>query len=219
MGREQRGVPPRAPGSRHRDHECQDGTVRAAAVMHVTSMRPSRDKFGMGLASRRGSPTSFSTAAIHLVIFFHLSHSSNLLLWIFSHPPLGCSSYSSACLSSSSLQTYRILDVCGLFVLHKYTCHVFFLFIIYYIIQDLLWNATANLSQCSFQREQKYSFPAESLTSAPTSHNAASTSRRTDSVGQWEETSRRVSGAGGPRSTGTNVFASEEAKQVSHADS
>lgn len=94
----------------------------------------------------------------------------------------------------------------------------FFSFI-YYIIQDLLCNATANLSQCSSQGEQKYSFPAESLTSAPTSDNAAFTGRRTDSVGQWEETSRRVSGAGGPRSTGANVLASEEAKQLSHVDS
>lgn len=149
-----RGVPPRAPGSKRRDRGCQDGTVRAAAVRHVTSMRPSRDKFAMGLASRRASATSFSTAAIHGVLFFyfHLSHSSNLLLWIFSHPPLRCSSYSSACVSSSSLQTYRILDVCGLFVLRKHMpCFFFF--------QDLLCNVTANLSQCSSQREQKYSFP------------------------------------------------------------
>lgn len=61
-------------GSRGWDHEWRGGTVgpdtRVAAVMHVTSMRPSRNKFGMGLASRRGSPTSFSTAAIYLVFFF-----------------------------------------------------------------------------------------------------------------------------------------------------
>lgn len=69
-------------GSRGWDREWQDGTARpdtrVAAVMDVTSMRPSYHKFGMGLASRRGSPTSFSTAGLYLV-FFHLSLSSNLL--------------------------------------------------------------------------------------------------------------------------------------------
>lgn len=100
--------------------------------------------------------------------YFHLSHSSHLLLWIFSHPPLCGSSYSSVCISSSSLETYGILDVCGLFVLHKQTRHVFFLLLfIYDIIQGLLCNVTANLSQCSCQREEKCSFPADSLTSAP----------------------------------------------------
>lgn len=70
------------------------------------------------------------------------------------------------------------------------------------------------------QSQQKYSvlLRIPHKRSGCTSHRVHR--QRTDSLGQWEEMPWRVSGAGGPRSTdANNVFASEQAEQVSHADS
>lgn len=114
---EQGGVLPRAPASRRWDHEWQDGTARAAAVMHVTSMRPSQDNFGMG--------ASFPSCLSNFI--FHCCRSPWSFFFIFVSPtPLICFfGYSSIHLSAVhslplwSLQTHRIRNLCGLFVQHK----------------------------------------------------------------------------------------------------
>lgn len=80
-------------GVRGCDLDWQKGTARpdtrAAAVMHVTSMRPRRDKLGMGLALRLSpgisalGSNSIFTAIIYLVFLFIFSSpfpSTSLLL-------------------------------------------------------------------------------------------------------------------------------------------